>query len=846
MMKLEGDEGKMVTDSKEILRLQANFYERLYESKSDKNRVDIRRYLDTVQTKSLSEEERDSLEGAISMEECSKAIKSFPKNKSPGNDGLTIEFYQKYWPIFGKFVHDSINHTLEQGELSASQKQAVITLLDKGKDRTKLKNWRPISLLNVDYKIMSKCLATRLKSKLSKLTHHNQAGYVQDRNILENIRAITDIIEYTKRTNKPGILLCIDFEKAFDSLEWNFMYEVLDKMNFGPSFIRWVKILYTNISSCVANNGHTSRYFPLQRGVRQGDPLSPYLFILAVEVLAQKIRENNKIKGIKIRENHEKLLQYADDTTGFIEDVSSAKEFLETVKEFGLYSGLRMNMEKTEAMWLGCNRESNSKPLGIKWEENGIKVTGVYFSYNEQACNELNFEQKLEKVKGLFNMWKMRNLTMLGRIQIVKTFVISQFAYVVGAINMPEQYIKELERIVWKFIWNGKREKLKRTVLCKPIIKGGLNAPNVRILLKSSGLKWIQRYVNGNEHTWKLFWEWYMEALGIQLPILLYSNFKLSKQDRVSIPVFYLQILDLWSEVGNAKANKENFLWYNQNIVIGGKWIYYESFHQIGIDRVKDLYDKNGKIIPFQYWVNKGLEHRDFLKWCGLINACKRDQVHDTEACTSGIELIMINGDKCISKVTTKNLYEWLQCRQNGEYVNIPRINNRVESTEVNWEHVYKRMHTMSVDTKAKEFQYKFLNDIIATNYWLHKWKITSTDMCTFCANESETIQHLFWECKWARELWYHIEVWYNDQTNIPANITRDLVFLGSDNILLHSIIVVGKQVIYSSKFAETKPNINRFKFTVTRLMKMELYNVETGISKQKCILEKWAPLQNM
>lgn len=143
-------------------------------------------------------------------------------------------------------------------------------------------------------------------------------------------------------------------------------------------------------------------------------------------------------------------------------------------------------------------------------------------------------------------------------------------------------------------------------------------------------------------------------------------------------------------------------------------------------------------------------------------------------------------------------------------------------------------MYTMSVDTKAKEFQYKFLNDILATNYWLHKWKITSTDMCTFCANESEILQQLFWECKWARELWYNIEVWCNDQTNIPANITRDLVFFGSDNILLHSIIVVGKHVIYNSKFAETNPIISRFKFASARLMKMELYNVETGISNRK------------
>ena len=156
------------------------------------------------------------------------------------------------------------------------------------------------------------------------------------------------------------------------------MYAVLVQMNFGPSYIKWIHTLYKDISSCVANNGHTSGYFPLQRGVRQGDPLSPYLFILAVEVLSQKIRENNNIKGIQIGDKQEKLLQYADDTTGFIEDVESAKQFLQTVKEFGLFSGLNMNKEKTEAIWLGANRESNRKPLGIKLEKSNKSNWSVF------------------------------------------------------------------------------------------------------------------------------------------------------------------------------------------------------------------------------------------------------------------------------------------------------------------------------------------------------------------------------------------------------------------------------------------------------------------------------------
>ena len=227
-------------------------------------------------------------------------------------------------------------------EVSYPLQQAVITLLDKGKDRLKLKNWRPISLLNVDYKIISKCLSLRLKEFLPTLIHHDQVGYIKDRNIVDNIRAIEDIIEYTKVEDIEGILMCIDFEKAFDSLEWNFLHAVLQKLNFGSRFRKWVGILYSDITSCVTNNGHTTQYFSVERGVRQGDPLSPYLFTLAVEMMAQHIRNNENIKGIKIGEYETKLLQYADDTTGMLSNVDSAREFLETRSTFGMFSGLRM------------------------------------------------------------------------------------------------------------------------------------------------------------------------------------------------------------------------------------------------------------------------------------------------------------------------------------------------------------------------------------------------------------------------------------------------------------------------------------------------------------------------
>ena len=229
-------------------------------------------FLSKVDNNTLTDEQRDTLDKKLTISECFAALKTFQKNKTPGNDGLTVEFYLAFWH--------------RHGELSTSQKQAMITLLEKkDKDKRVLKNWRPISLINVDVKIASKALAKRLEPILPSLIHHSQTAFIKGRSIFDAIRTIDDTLEYAKRNNRPGILVAIDFEKAFDSLNRKFLFKILHKFNFGTYFRQWIKTLYTNLSSRVLNNGFTTNLFCVNRGVRQGDPLSPLLFILALETL---------------------------------------------------------------------------------------------------------------------------------------------------------------------------------------------------------------------------------------------------------------------------------------------------------------------------------------------------------------------------------------------------------------------------------------------------------------------------------------------------------------------------------------------------------------------------------
>ena len=172
-------------------------------------------------------------------------------------------------------------------------------------------------------------------------------------------------MKYTKDSNKPGILFFTDFEKAFDSLEWDFLNKSLELFNFGLEFIRWVYSFYKNIQSCVINNGLCCKYFYIERGVRQGDWLSPYLFVTAVEILGIAIRNKDSIKGIEINDLETKLLQFADDTTAVLSDLNSTNAFLSLLEEFEKASGLKLNVKKTEAMWIGSLKSCEDETLGV-------------------------------------------------------------------------------------------------------------------------------------------------------------------------------------------------------------------------------------------------------------------------------------------------------------------------------------------------------------------------------------------------------------------------------------------------------------------------------------------------
>ena len=351
IFRLKNDNDIVVTDQLKLLEEINSFYQNLYK-KQNEDFDAIEDFLDSIDIPQLEVLDKDFLEAPLSKQELYDVVTSMKHNKSPGLDGLPVEFYLVFWKDISDMLLNSFNFSLQNGILSSSQRNGVITLIPKkDKDTFYLKNFRPISLLTVDYKLLAKTFANRLQKCLSYLIHSDQSGFLKGRNIGSNVRLIIDILEYTDAKDIPGAILLLDIQKAFHSVSHEFLFRVLKRFNFSGKFIDWMKAFYADRKSYVLNYGNLTKLIDMERGVFQGCPISPYLFLLVIETMAIAIRQNNNIKGIPVEGKELKISLLADDSTCFINGSDdSFRALFNVIEQFSHTSGCKLNLAKSEAI----------------------------------------------------------------------------------------------------------------------------------------------------------------------------------------------------------------------------------------------------------------------------------------------------------------------------------------------------------------------------------------------------------------------------------------------------------------------------------------------------------------
>ena len=428
------DDGKDITDLKEINACISKFYKNLFKKNVSKSDSEKKSFLDSIALPNLTSKSFDICESEIIEKDLITALKSMPYGKSPGHDGLTKEFYEHFWDDLKFYFINSLKQSKIEGNLSISQRQAVIKLIVK-KDRDKrfVKNWRPISLLNVDTKILSKSLAEKLKIAFPELISSNQTAYIKNRCITESGRLISDVIEMCDILDISGYLVTMDIEKAFDSLNHDFLLFVLKKFH-----------TLDKQQSCVLNRGFTTQNFNLEKGARQGDPISAYLFILALEVLFELIKNNDDIRGITVFNHTFLYTVFADDSTFFLNDLLSVKNLVDTFKVFSLFSGLNANFSKCEIAGLGSLKGVLEAVCGLKsinLTTDTIKILGVHFSYNSTLKVQNNFSKKYTTSASFL---EQKNTLVRRKDIIFKTLAISKIVYLAFLTVIPNSLIEEL------------------------------------------------------------------------------------------------------------------------------------------------------------------------------------------------------------------------------------------------------------------------------------------------------------------------------------------------------------------------------------------------------------------
>ena len=624
-----------VLGSKNVLNEELKFYKKLYEKDAqvDDNTKHI--FLND-NIKQLKEDEKRICEGKLSIHECETALKDMKNNKSPGSDGFTVEFYKICWKDINKYLIDSYNYSFTTGHLTTLQKQGLITLIPKpNKDTMDLSNWRPITLLNIDYKIATKSIANRLKRIINHLIDTEQTGFIKGRYIGENVRLIIEVMEYLERKNKPGLLFFADFQKAFDSINHLFITDALTSQNFGPDLIQWISVLNNDIQSIIINNGHLSEAFNIQKGVRQGCPLSTFIFIICLQPLKQYIRQDNNIRGIKVNNTEIKQSLFADDATFFNNgEEKSFQTLIDTLDNFSKCSGLNLNVNKSIIMRIGTLKNSDtvfSKYTKFIWTSESATTLGIHFYNDKDKTININVDKKIKEFHQTLKQWEHRKLSLIGRITVIKTFALPKLIYPLTVLKSPNQNkINAIKQSIFKFIWNGKPDKIKRDVMYQSYEQGGLQLINIEIFIKSLKAGWVKRYLdNNNNSQWKIFFYNKLERFGNKLLFdCEIDNNIIEKIDKNKL--FLFDVLHAWNNAisfyPHTKPLGKTIVWNNTKI-FNKDTFFFEDWYNNGIQYFEHLFDyRTNEWYSFEQLTHLyNLKRTDFIQYLRIKQSLSSD-----------------------------------------------------------------------------------------------------------------------------------------------------------------------------------------------------------------------------
>lgn len=850
------DNNRIHREKDEILQQIKEYFTQLYkEGGSDREETD--KILGNID-KTINKEDRVWCDSKIKVEEIKSAIDQLNNNRSPGADGLTAEFYKAFKDLLAPLLLDLYQGIQSQQETPRNFAKGIITLIYKNKgNKNEIRNYRPISLLNTDYKILTKILANRLKIISGEIISRNQTYSIPDRDIQDSIMTIRDTVR--GMTAQGGLMLNLDMEKAFDRVEHSFMFKTLEKVGLGNGFIGWIKLLYANARSVIKCNGVVTESFRVERSLRQGCPLSALLFSIVAEPLAQSILKDNGIRGIETPRNESvRITQYADDITVTVKSDKCIDKIMTHLEAYGLASGAKINVSKTELGQFGGGTTENK--WGFKINNGCRKVLGVYIGANEEEARDRGWREIIKKVKNIMNMWKGRGLTLKGKVTVVNALILSRINHVLGVCELPQWALNSLNAEISSFLWRGKGNSIAHRVLIANKREGGLGLIDISVKKEALRAKIVRNFLNPDrQYPWEDWMAGYLAEYGERGEYNLYTLHP--GKARGIVPGFYQEVLEAWGkilphlkpmcrckeQVLQLPFLKSPFFRWEGRVLVSG------HLEEAGLTRVGQVLNEGGefditrvckelknKRITFRKGyikkLGEKLEQSFEPEWRILLKQSRR---------VSGValplpQLLLRGQEKELPEVNTKSWYrlllEGIKRRPTAEkHWKIHYPNKEINTIWTNLDIPLIDSHTYSMD-------YNIRHRNIYTGIILHQInKKEHTRTCTICKEEPEDIEHIFQTCKAAQNFRTHVRSFLQKHCNLTPSTEMEwnwTWFFGitgarrqQNNTLINTILAIARKSLWIRRnyalFEKKTVNIKKlFQNTISIHLKT-IYSVD-------------------
>ena len=794
-----------------------DFYKKLYEkgdSKINSNPGLIDNFLGHMPM--LNETNIKMVNCPITVEELFSTLKTC-KDSAPGPDGIPYSIIKLTWRFFGPILLDAWKYSIERGELTHSHENSYLKLLPKeGKDLKLLKNWRPITLSNCDFKVITKTLAHKLTDGVKNIIGENQTAYVKGRQITDNLHLLQYSIEKAVEDNQKMMVVSLDAEKAFDSIEHWYIRRLLIKLGL-TDFSRIFDLLYKRQMVSIQLNGHCAGTYTIKNGVKQGDALSCILFILGIEPLLKNIAIDNRIREINIRGiNIPKIVSYADDVACIIEpDEVTLQRIFDHYQNLTETSGLKLNADKTELIQWASNNDrfkinygGNNFELAACTE---MKVNGMYISFDYENVNKKNFEKVYRAIESQFLSWSNRYLSLLAKILIFKTFGLSQILFTCTTSSFTKSQDSQINNLIYKFLWNRDMSKskapdiIKRNILHNEIKHLGLGMIDFKDVVNSIRILTIF---------------WLLQNKGHPLYMILEKNVTSSVCNikninpiRPTIDIAISQINKIWSKmltttIGEPDRDLANVI-LNEYL---GNVVCYRFRKQRMV-----LKHKHDKLIEI---LSQDVKHPVIDKIESKLKLLIRS-IRVPISVTPNVNNVMvfpINGNLIpIHKVTSNIIRKSLKPPITIE----PKlITNPDRETLNKLGSLINRM----TNIKLKTTLLRSIHGDIYCGTRLKRFGMSESDECVRCKNP-ETIEHQLFTCAYNKKLWQLS----TRLTSIPALSLNDI--LGHNPLHDKATLTLHAEII-SRLLAIERPQIDQIKLLKSVVTKLSI--VEKGISKHQ------------